>query len=138
VCCRDNWRALPPVLKILYLILYSASAAALVLLFVEVGLQRGLPENHLVRTNAMHIFNVALASTLLLVTALPTGYLLYRIAKVRRAGLVYSKRRRVTTQHRVAVAILTLLLQVSAHAHASMPLTSRHAASFAPSVLLVR
>jgi hypothetical protein len=124
------------VLRLLYVILYSASLASLALLVVAFGLQvrsslapwsahhlgadglsprqRGLPSNALVEgTRAIPIFNVALASALLLVTVPPFAYLLYRISAVRRAGLLYSHRRRVTTEMRVAIIAFTVVMQVS-------------------------
>jgi hypothetical protein len=129
------------VLKLLYVILYASSLASIALLVVAFGLQargafalllgggplaltqtrtllrslqRGLPSNVLMeRTHAVPIFNVALASTLLLVTLPPFGYLLYRIRTVTRAGLVYSHRRRVTTQMRVALISFTIVLQLA-------------------------
>ena len=131
-----------PVLKLLYVILYSSSLASIALLVVAFGLQardalacwappggtlgltcertrrrslqHGLRSNTLIeRTHAVPIFNVALASTLLLVTLPPFGYLLYRIRTVTRAGLVYSHRRRVTTQMRVALISFTIVLQLA-------------------------
>ena len=136
-----------PVLRVLYVVLYSASLASLALLAVAAGLearrpnpkavathvpygplasccataltrgappQRGLRSNYLMeRTHGVPIFNTALASTLLLLTLPPFAYLLYRIAAVRRAGLVYSHRRRVTTEMRVAIISFTVLLQVA-------------------------
>ena len=128
-------------LKLLYVILYASSLASIALLVVAFGLQargafalligggplaltltrtllralqRGLPSNVLMeRTHAVPIFNVALASTLLLFTLPPFCYLLYRIRKVLRAGLVYSHRRRVTTEMRVALIAFTVVLQLA-------------------------
>jgi hypothetical protein len=70
------------------------------------------PHYLLESTRAIPIFNIALAATLFVITAVPFAYLLYRVRKVLAAGLVYSTRRRVTTEHRAAVCVLTLLLQV--------------------------
>jgi hypothetical protein len=124
------------VLKVLYRFLYGTSAAALALLCVDIGLQararsavagwpcradgpaarrtrqRGLRRNQLLVSLAIPIFNTALAGALMLLTALPLAYLLYRIAKMRRQGLVWSARRRANAQLRVAISGLTLLLQL--------------------------